>query len=316
MLDRLLVRWPLKLLAFLLAFGIWLSVTGQKRVPRDFRAPLDVTLSDDLMVTDLSHSTVTVRLRGAENQMERLQSTDLTVQLDLRGSDLGEREALLTPERVTGVPNGVEIVWIDPDRVGLTVDRRVRRMVRLAPRLLGEPPAGYAFYGARMVPERIEIEGPERDVAGIDKIETEAVRLDERVSSFTAVVAAVPSVPDIRVLTPQRPEVRVEIDTEPVEAAYDDLPVQLSNTRYETEVTPSAARAIVLGPAALLARLTPANLRVVAEAGPLEPRQRAYKVDLKLQILDVAARDRMRISVDKIEPADVRIRVSNRELTE
>jgi YbbR domain-containing protein len=316
MLDRLLVRWPLKLLAFLLAFGIWLSVTGQKRVPRDFRAPLDVTLGEEMVVADLSHSTVTVRLRGAESQMERLQSTDLTVQLDLTGADLGEREALLTPDRVTGVPNGVEIVWIDPDRVGLTVDRRARRMVRLAPRLLGEPPEGYTLYGARMMPERIEIEGPEQEVAGIEKIETEPVRLDERTSSFTAVVAAVPTFPDIRVLSPQRPEVRVEIDTDPTEAVYDDVPIQLSNARYESEITPSAVRVTVMAPASLLARLGPANLRVVAEAGALEPRQRSYKVRLEVQIVDVAARDRMRISVDSTRPADVGIRVSDRELTE
>ena len=47
MLERLLANWPLKALALVLAFAIWLSITGQDRTVRDFTVPLEIVFGSD-----------------------------------------------------------------------------------------------------------------------------------------------------------------------------------------------------------------------------------------------------------------------------
>ena len=44
MLERLAVDWPLKVLALMIAFGIWAAVTGEKRIVKNFTVPLEVLL--------------------------------------------------------------------------------------------------------------------------------------------------------------------------------------------------------------------------------------------------------------------------------
>jgi hypothetical protein len=172
------------------------------------------------------------------------------------------------------------------------------------------------MYRARAIPDRIEIEGPEGEVSAVEHIETEPVRLDDQVSSFTALVSALPRSPDVRVLSPQRPEVRVEIDAAAEEKTFEDIGVQLAGLRYESEVTPSTVRVLLAAPPGVLARLTNENLTAVAAAGGLEPRARAQEVPVEVRFADLPARDRIRINIVSVEPSDVRVLVTEREITQ
>ncbi len=67
MLDRVLVNWPLKVLAISLAFAIWVFVSGEKRIVKNFEVPLDLRLPDHLALLEAPQRTVSVRLRGPES---------------------------------------------------------------------------------------------------------------------------------------------------------------------------------------------------------------------------------------------------------
>ena len=42
MLERLTADWPVKLLALVVAFGIWVSITGEDHTLKDFTVPVEV----------------------------------------------------------------------------------------------------------------------------------------------------------------------------------------------------------------------------------------------------------------------------------
>jgi len=81
MLEALLAHWPLKLLALLIAFGIWITVTGESSVIQDFRPPLTIAIPADRALAADSPTVVTVRLRGPESMLRRLDAIEGSVSL-------------------------------------------------------------------------------------------------------------------------------------------------------------------------------------------------------------------------------------------
>ena len=130
MLDLFLRRWPLKLLSLALAFAVWIAVTGDGRGVSDVRVPVDVLLPEGATLSGTPPTTVTLRLRGSETLIRRIDPYDLDVRVDLRdaGSATGERTVILTPRNVRGIPHDLEVAAIDPDRLKLVVARKKRRV--------------------------------------------------------------------------------------------------------------------------------------------------------------------------------------------
>ena len=62
--DRLLANWPLKVLALVLAFAIWVSITGQDRTVRDVTVPLEVEFGPERTSEGTPPTAVTLRLEG------------------------------------------------------------------------------------------------------------------------------------------------------------------------------------------------------------------------------------------------------------
>ena len=160
MLEPLVRNWPIKLLALLLAFAIWIGVTGENRIVQDFRVPLDLTLPEHLIPGEPPPSTVNVRLRGPETLFRRLDPLPLEINVDLREAGPGPRTVLLTPDQIAGLPSGVEVGQIEPDRFRPARAPRSRPPGR--PRVPGQPPAGFAVYDVRVSRKPSKSRGPSR----------------------------------------------------------------------------------------------------------------------------------------------------------
>jgi YbbR domain-containing protein len=126
-------RWHLKVLALVLASAIWLAVTGEGRGVQDFRVPVDVVLGTNATIAGSPPTNVTVRLRGPDSLLRRVDPYDLTIRVDLRDTAGGERTVQLNPRNVAGVPADVEVALIEPDRLRLTVAKKKRREVTVVP---------------------------------------------------------------------------------------------------------------------------------------------------------------------------------------
>lgn len=312
MLETLHRNWPLKLLALVLAFAIWVSITGEARVVQDFQVPLELDLPDGLIPGSSPPTTVSVRLRGAESVMRRLDPVPITVLADLRDAATGPQEVLLQREDVHGVPRGIEIDFIDPDRIPLEVEPRSRRELPIDPTILGQPAEGYAFYTAQVTPERLRVEGPASQVDQLQVLRTTPIRLDGRTGPFVARAGVAAEGELVRVLDPNLLTVRVVVDAAAVERRLEDLKVETAGVPPGSSVRPEYLHVILSGPPRLVDRLSPDQVRLYAHvnlpAGSTSPVEATVRVEL----LNLTPDERARIEVKSISRRQVLVTPSGR----
>ena len=153
MLELLVRNWPLKLLSLALAFSLWVTVTGVNQIPKIFTVPLEIALGDGHTLLGLPPTTGTVRVRGPESALRGIDGVGMELLVDLSETTPGEKPTVqLGKENLVGLPSGVEVESITPNRLSLEVDWKVLRQLPVVPAFEGEPPEGHAFYSARVTP--------------------------------------------------------------------------------------------------------------------------------------------------------------------
>jgi hypothetical protein len=307
----LLRRWHLKLLAGLLAFFAWIIVTTDSRLPQDYSVPVDVALDEDAVLTGDRVTRVSLRVRGSAAQLRRLDPLRLGVRLDLRNVPPGERTAQIDASNVLGIPTGMEITSIDPRVLTLNIARRLTAEIPVRPRIEGDPADGTEVYRVSVFPSTIEVEGPESLVAGLEQIETDVIRLDGRGESFATRVSATPSIPDVRAIAPRLLSVRVDIDETAVRRTFRDIPVVLVGTGpAEVDVKPATVAFVIAGPRRILDGFQPDQMTAIVDVTGLEPRSRRYPVAPRVEIQDLAVRDRGFVRQESVTPGTVGVRIS------
>jgi len=300
MLERILANWPLKLLGLGLAFAIWVSVAGERWILQDLQVPLDLGLGHDLVVSTNAPTTVTVRLRGRESRMRRLDPVPITLRVDLSDAAPGDHDLLLSPRDLVGVPGGVEVDFVRPDRLRLQFDRRLVRNLPVEPTFLGRPATGFMVYGTEITPEVLSVEGPATQVADLEVLRTSPIRLDGRSAPFVARVGVVLDRPRVRVTDPRPLEVRVVVDAQATERTLEDLPVEVVGAAGPATVVPAILDVTLSGPSSLIEKLEPSQVRPVADATGLVARAGPQAVDVRVVFENIPAGDRMRILVKSI----------------
>ncbi len=307
--DFLLRNWPLKLLALALAFGVWASVTGERDLVQDFQAPLTLRLTSDRVLATDPPTTVTVRLRGGSAAIRRLDALRLGVSVDLRDGLVGSREIPLGVEHLAGIPRDVSLEFINPNRLSLVVDRRVRKTLPVEPTFVGVPPEGYTFYGARTEPATLEVDGPESEMEQLEVIQTDPIRLADLTEPETRVVNAVPAQPHVRLVAAISPSVRVIVDATPVERSFEEIKVVLSGARLKVAFTPAKISVTLTGPPHLLDRILPQLMTAQADGSTLTPRPEPYDLELTLLADGEPFTDHDRIMIQSMSQATARVRV-------
>ena len=314
MLELLTHNWPLKLLAVALAFAIWVSVTGEDRVVQDFSLPLEVNLSNEpVVLSSEMPNTVLVRLRGAQSLMRRLDPVPLSVSIDMSQAPPGDHDVLLSQADVLNVPRGIDVEFIQPDRLALKLERRRSRELAVEVTTVGQPPEGFHYYGSVADPAAMKVEGPESEIEILETLRTNPIRLNLRTEPF--VVRVNPQVEgNVRVVDPQFLEVRVNVAPAPSVRKLAGLPIELVGAPRGSRVSPDRVDVTLSGPPAILDRVLPEQVRVVADASGLLPANRAQQVDVVAELTGISPRDRSLITVKSISRPTVSLRTSGAEL--
>lgn len=312
MLEQLTGNWTLKLLALGLAFGIWVSVTGETSIVQDFSPPLDIRLPENHTLASEAPTTVTVRLRGTETAIRMMDELLLGVQVDLRDGTVGERDVPLTERNLTGIPRGVEMDFINPDRLNVVVDRRVRLRLPVEPTFIGKLPDGMAFYGAEVRPKKLVVEGPAGEVEALESLATSPLRLDNLTEPVTMTAVAVTEGSYLRIADPEPLEVRIIVDATPVERRYSKVPVQVTGSAYSAVVAPTTVDVTLAGPPSLLDSIDENGLLAVINIAELGPGT-SDAVPVTIEYRDLPVEDRSRVTVNSIAPESIDVRVAEEE---
>ncbi len=195
--------WGLRLFALLVAVGVWFSVSFVKR-ERVSEKLIDATVtynpSRGLIILD-PLQTVKVRLRGPDRQIRTLAPHVVDVVIEVSGVAAGTLDVQLGESNVLR-PEGLEVVAIEPNSIPLRLDREKTQMLKVSPRLVGEPAAGAEPLSPIAHPDMVQVTGPESLLAGITAATTSPISLDGHALSFKQTVSVVPPDPLVRIVQP------------------------------------------------------------------------------------------------------------------
>lgn len=201
----------LKVLAVLVAAGLWFVVAGDHVVERSMRVPLEFrNIPEGLEIVGDPPATVDVRLRGSSGTLSKLQPGEVVAMLDLRQARKGMRLFHLQVDEV-GRPYGVSVAQIQPSTLSLDLQPTSKRVVKVSPALEGEPAPGYVVRAIRSDPETVVIVGPEEHLRQVAAAITEPVSIDGARAFVQDTVNIGVARTTVRLLAPQSARVVVEI---------------------------------------------------------------------------------------------------------
>jgi len=204
-------NWSLKIVSLFLATLLWAAVSTEATSEIGLEVPLEYrNIPARLEITGDVTNTVQVRLRGSPNVLKDVTSKDVATTIDLSKMRIGEKIVALSPQNVDA-PFGAEVIRVNPSSVRFTLERTLSKTVPIVPSMAGQPADGYEVSRVLLVPNAVEVEGPESRVDSLDSIATIPIRLDRRQSSFEQTTDLDVPDPQIRLQRITPVNVKIEI---------------------------------------------------------------------------------------------------------
>jgi YbbR domain-containing protein len=165
----------LKLLALLLAVGLWRVVRRDLAAEVEYSVPIEFHhVPDNLEIASERVPEARVRVRGPERLIRSMSAADLQVAIDLARAKPGERTFDLNSQDVHA-PHDLEVVQIVPGQFHIVFDTRVTRQVPVKPRVVGSFAPGMEVAEVAADPAVITISGPKEHVDAVEAATTDPV---------------------------------------------------------------------------------------------------------------------------------------------
>jgi YbbR domain-containing protein len=225
--------WPfrhlgLKLLSLGLAILLWLVVAGEEVVERSLRVPVELQqFPAGLELKGDPPDFVDVRVRGASGALARVSQGDSVAVIDLRAATPGRR--LFQPQ--VRVPFGIEVIQVVPATIAMAFEPSATRDVPVVVEVEGEPAPGFVIGTITVDPKSVEVIGPESSVKAATEAVTETISVDGAQGPVAENVTIGFLDPTLRLATPRRAAVKVDVLPGPRERMVQDQPVYLRNLR-------------------------------------------------------------------------------------
>jgi YbbR domain-containing protein len=260
--------WSLKLLALAITLGLWYAVTGQ-RTPATLRlrgVHLEFIRPTDMEISNEPPDEVEVTLQGSRGKLDEINARNLVLRADISQLKPGDRVARLSPRQNVSMelPDGVEIVRVEPGSVAVRLERRVERELEVEARFEGNLPEGFVRGEVIINPARVRVRGPESHVDALDKAHTESISLEGQRESLTLPQTAI-DIHDQKVAALDAVvSVRVEIREEVLTRRFTNVRVRAA-VGAGVQVQPSNAVIEVRGARSAVERLRAEELEIVVE---------------------------------------------------
>jgi hypothetical protein len=171
----------LKIASLFLALLLYGHVVTDQERESSVAIPLRLTgLADSLATSGELPARITAKVRGKWRDLIRLGLAHPGLPVDMAEVAPGQFRTTISVEDVQrrAIPaefaKAVTVTEVlDPRSIDVRVEPRITRMVRIVPRVLGEPAPGYRVDGdPRAVPDSVRVSGPASVVGGLDSLLT------------------------------------------------------------------------------------------------------------------------------------------------
>jgi YbbR domain-containing protein len=215
MLRALLEHWQLKLLAVVLAAGLWLFVASAQRTEIVLAVPIEyVGLEGPLALEGRQRDTVDVQVQATRWAAERVSPASIRVRVDVAGLREGDNRVQLLPDSVTA-PVGVQVTRVAPAWVAVRTVRAATKTVPVVPRVQGSPAPAHNLSRVVVEPATVQIKGPRTTIEARTAVDTLPVDVSGRREPVTRTVGL--ALPE-SVYAVDRRTVEVTVDIRPEDA--------------------------------------------------------------------------------------------------
>jgi diadenylate cyclase len=170
--------WP-KLASVILVFICWMIITARQGEIVTMTAPVQFRNEpENLLLRSASAEEVELQLKTFSSLLQLPKEGVLAAEIDLSKARVGTNKILFKKEDFT-LPSGVVITRINPTSIRVIMEKKVRKIVHVKPRLTGTLRAGLHLEKVTAIPSEVTLEGPDSVLAQIESVRTEEVRLQD-----------------------------------------------------------------------------------------------------------------------------------------
>jgi YbbR domain-containing protein len=165
----MLRNWQTILLSIALAVFTWFLVTGREVVETWVDMPVVMTNPPEgLIIEDGLVDKIQVRLRGPKGLVGNLPSQNLVYPVNVSNLKVGEQVVDIDPDKIP-LSSTYEIIEVKPNRLRLTVDRRISKKIAVEAAWAGNLNSDYRLQEVTASPDVVVIRGPETMLRKISK---------------------------------------------------------------------------------------------------------------------------------------------------
>ena len=181
----------LKLLSLVLAFALWLFVTGEKDDEVILHVPIKIlNMPQHLAMLGEPPKTVQVRFAGSRSLLPFLFREDLQLKVDGSSLKPGKNPLDLRYADIN-LSRGIVVKAIDPEKVTVVLDERIERIVRVVPEL-GGTPGGASLKVVDVSPPIARLSGPKSLVGEVSIVHTQPIQQAMSEAAGEVVIKACP----------------------------------------------------------------------------------------------------------------------------
>jgi uncharacterized protein (TIGR00159 family) len=201
--------WP-KIGTVVLVFVCWLAITARQGEIATIAAPVQFrNLPDSLLLGKSSLDSVELQLKTLSSLIPLPKEGDVVAEVDLSRMREGSNQVLFRKEDFK-LPSGVVITRIRPAALRVTIEKRMRKLVRVEPRFTGAPAKNLRLKKYKVSPSLVMIEGPSSIISQLDSLRTEEISLSAPAGTRTVEKRLVMPA-QLRALTDDRVTVRIVV---------------------------------------------------------------------------------------------------------
>ena len=159
----------LKFLSLVLAVTVSLLVNADRDREITAHVGVSYTLPDDKVLVSGRIDEVRVTLKGPWQRLRKFDEREVErINLDVRRTASGE---IAITNDMIHVPSGLTVTNISPRAVHIAFDKRVDKIVEVAPSVAGHPQHGYIVTEVKPVPATVKLRGAEGVLAALTAVQ-------------------------------------------------------------------------------------------------------------------------------------------------
>jgi YbbR domain-containing protein len=212
--DFLTRNWSLKLLSFVLAVVLWITLVPEEKTygERTLAVPLETrNIPADMELVEKAVSVVDVTVRATNRLLGQITSNDLTAVLDLKNAAVAQEDYALDASMIV-VPPNVKAVRVFPPKAHIKLERASEVDMDVVPDISGKVKDGFRIEKVEAIPAKAKVRGPESKFRPRDRLRTSPIDIAGLEATIEVEADIVLPRPDLRIQGgPSKVRVRVTI---------------------------------------------------------------------------------------------------------